>query len=82
MLTERLAMSDNLRKLAGYRARRVDASPNHRFPVGALVSFNGGLFKVTRHLPDGGAGLQYRLKNERDGQERVAVESSLDRDRR
>jgi hypothetical protein len=35
-------------------------------------------FRVTRHLPDGGAGLQYRIKGERDGIERVVTESSIE----
>ncbi|MEF3365332.1 hypothetical protein V3H18_02160 [Methylocystis sp. 9N] len=37
------------------------------------------LFRVTGHLPDGGSGLQYRIKRDRDGQERVAGESTLAR---
>jgi hypothetical protein len=35
-------------------------------------------FLVTRLLPDGGAGLQYRIKGERDGIERVVTESSIE----
>jgi hypothetical protein len=35
------------------------------------------LFKITRLLPDGGSGLQYRIKNEQEGYERVAVERVL-----
>jgi hypothetical protein len=38
-----------------------------------------GMFRVTRLLPDGGQGLQYRIKADRDGQERVVIESSLER---
>ncbi|WP_246657146.1 hypothetical protein [Methylocystis sp. B8] len=41
-----------------------------------------GSFHITRHLPDDGAGLQYRVKRESDGQERVAIESSLELVRR
>jgi hypothetical protein len=35
-------------------------------------------FRVTRLLPDGGAGLQYRIKGERDGIERVVTESFIE----
>ncbi|MFO1124321.1 MAG: hypothetical protein U1E25_02830 [Methylocystis sp.] len=67
-------------------AQRLTAVPSHKFPVGVRVIQKSGAatdadsFHVTRHLPDGGAGLQYRLKRDRDGQERVAVESALERD--
>jgi hypothetical protein len=58
--------------------------PTHRFPVGAYVLHRVNLrsekesFRVTRLLPDGGAGFQYRIKGERDGFERVVTESSLE----
>jgi len=32
-----------------------------------------------RHLPDGGQGLQYRLKSETDGHERVTFEAALEK---
>jgi hypothetical protein len=35
-------------------------------------------FKVTRLLPDEGAGFQYRIKAEGEGFERVVTESSLE----
>ncbi len=56
---------------------------SHRFDVGFEVAFkassNGALeqFRVTRLLPDGGQGLQYRIRSERDGHERVVLETAL-----
>jgi hypothetical protein len=56
---------------------------SHKFPVGAAVaqSTDGRVekssFRVTRHLPDSGAGLQYRIKDESDGRERVVTEAAL-----
>lgn len=64
--------------------QRLTAVPSHKFPIGVRVVQKFGAatgtdsFCVTRHLPDAGAGLQYRLKRDRDGQERVAVESALE----
>ena len=66
-----------------FRGARVSAAVTHRFPVGAKVRHSSGLpssegvYEVTRHLPDGGFGLQYRLRCAADGRERVAIESSL-----
>ncbi|HEY8125884.1 MAG TPA: hypothetical protein VIF88_10740 [Methylocystis sp.] len=65
-------------------AQRMTAVPSHKFAIGVRVIQKFGAatgtdsFSVTRHLPDAGAGLQYRMKRERDGQERVAVESALE----
>jgi hypothetical protein len=56
----------------------------HKFALGAHVLFRVGVqsrqehFKVTRLLPDDGAGFQYRIKGEREGFERVVKESSLE----
>jgi hypothetical protein len=56
----------------------------HRFPIGAFVVHSIGVrsrketFKVTRLLPDEGAGFQYRIKAEGEGFERVVTESSLE----
>ncbi|MCX7899132.1 MAG: hypothetical protein N2444_03450 [Methylocystis sp.] len=36
-------------------------------------------FRVMKHLPDGGFGLQYRIRDDHDGQERVAIEKALER---
>ncbi len=62
-------------------ARPNISSAAHKFAVGTLVTLVGKsdqtLFKVTRLLPDGGSGLQYRLKNEREDYERVAIEPLL-----
>ena len=64
-------------------ARRLTAKgmiPIHKFEVGAKVScnaLNGPLFEVTKLLPDGGQGLQYRIKSFSDGRETVAPKSKL-----
>ena len=56
----------------------------HKFAVGAFVICPVGyrseteLFQVVRHLPDGGRGLQYRLKSVADGHERMAFEALLE----
>jgi hypothetical protein len=54
----------------------------HKFAVGVHVLYRVGVqsrpFRVTRLLPDGGAGFQYRIKGEQDGFERVVTESSLE----
>jgi hypothetical protein len=68
-----------------HRVHRLTSTPSHKFPIGVRVIQRFGAptgldsFRVTRHLPDDGAGLQYRMKRDRDGQERVAVESALER---
>jgi hypothetical protein len=57
----------------------------HKYALGAFVLHRTGArsekasFRVTRQLPDGGVGLQYRIKGERDGIERVVSESELER---
>ena len=60
----------------------------HKFAVGQTVGFSpdpgqehakGGLFKIVRLLPEAGNMLQYRVKSETDGQERVAREDQLAR---
>lgn len=68
-----------------FRSARIAVAPTHKFAIGALVlhkvgaQTESGSFKVTRHLPDGGQGLQYRIRSERDGHERVAIESAIER---
>ncbi|WP_363348475.1 hypothetical protein [Methylocystis echinoides] len=68
-----------------YRRARPTAVPTHKFEVGVIVAYRPspsgerGHFRVTRHLPDGGQGLQYRIRSERDGQERVVLEGALER---
>ncbi len=66
-----------------HRGAKPVAAPTHKFELGLHVSYRGGasaeLYRVTRRLPDGGQGLQYRIRSDRDGQERVALESALQR---
>ena len=69
------------RRLSGDRI----ASPvTHKFALGAFVicpigyRSEKGLFQVIRHLPDGGQGLQYRLKSIADGHERMTFEAALE----
>lgn len=67
-----------------YRNARARSPETHKFALGARVAHRVGVrsekdvFRVTRQLPNGGAGLQYRIKADRDGQERVVVESALE----
>lgn len=67
------------------RGLRPTPVATHRFAVGALVAHKIGaasqraFFRVTRQLPDSGQGLQYRIKADGGGQERVALESALER---
>ena len=68
----------------GVRRKGLPPLPSHKFAIGVRVIQKFGAatgtdsFSISRHLPDAGAGLQYRMKRERDGQERVAVESALE----
>jgi hypothetical protein len=74
-------MSSHPKKPATEAAPRPPHPRSHKFTIGAIVALNGGAeqasFKVTGHLPDGGAGPQYRLKSERENYERVAPETRL-----
>lgn len=69
---------------ANNRPRRNE-TPTHKFTVGARVFHKVGhlgdrrSFRVVRLMPDGGAGLQYRLRCDADGHERVALEAALER---
>ena len=60
----------------------------HQFVVGQEVSFSpdrdqqqqytqGELFRIVRLLPEAGGALQYRVKSEVDGRERVVREDQL-----
>ena len=58
----------------------------HIYSVGQQVSFVGrvvtylrraGVFSITKLLPPVGAELQYRVKSEHEGHERVAIEHEL-----
>ncbi len=68
-----------------YRVAKSRTLPTHKFAVGARVVHMIGVraerisCQVTRQLPDGGDGLQYRIRSDRDGQERVVLESTLQR---
>jgi hypothetical protein len=67
-----------------HQALRTTETATHKFPVGAYVLHQPGVrsrketFRVTRLLPNEGAGFQYRIKGEQDGFERVVMESSLE----
>jgi hypothetical protein len=78
--TARLTV-EKLEARGTYRPVRVAVAPTHRFNVGVHVAYRdgpgSGLYRVTRHLPDEGRGLQYRIRSDRDGQERVVLESAL-----
>jgi 1,4-alpha-glucan branching enzyme len=59
---------------------------SHRFKVGETVNMKAdihhrgtpsGVFKVTRQMPAEGQEYQYRIKDNRDGQELVVRESDL-----
>ena len=72
-------------KAAPRQAKRNRAVVAHKFPVGASVMHGVGgksektPFKITRQMPDGGNGFQYRIKSDRDGQERIVTEAMLER---
>jgi hypothetical protein len=59
----------------------------HKFSVGQTLNFSPdagedrkskGRYKVVRQLPETGNMLQYRIKNETDGQERVVREDQVE----
>ncbi|MBY6242527.1 hypothetical protein [Methylosinus sp. Sm6] len=64
------------------RARNRRQS-THKFAAGDHVVCKIGVLseqapsEILRLLPDGGAGLQYRIRGERDGVERVVTESAI-----
>ncbi|MCC3243984.1 hypothetical protein LG047_01395 [Methylocystis sp. WRRC1] len=84
-LKEAQHVTDYINSRERFRNAKVRAIATHKFAVGAHVVHQASVrsgresFKVTRHLPDGGQGLQYRIRADRDGQERVVVESALER---
>jgi hypothetical protein len=62
--------------------------PLHSFALGQVLEFNPGKFDgtaargtytVVRLLPNDGSDREYRVKNVRDGHERVVRESQLRR---
>jgi len=76
-------MTSYMKARQRYRTARALTAPAHKFDVGLRVLYPRGPgsapYRVTRHLPDGGQGLQYRIRCDRDGQERVVLESALQR---
>ena len=76
-------MNDNMNH-ARTQAHPNNETATHKFLVGAYVYHKADLlsgrevFRITRLLPESGAGFQYRIKGEREGFERVATESSLE----
>jgi hypothetical protein len=76
-------MTDYINARERHRSVRATTAPGHKFDVGSHVSYKGGpasgLYSVSRRLPDSGQGLQYRIRSDRDGQERVVIESALER---
>lgn len=75
-----LTLPDEDKRRSRLRNRR---QPTHKFAAGDHVICEIGVLsekapsEVLRLLPDGGAGLQYRIRGERDGVERVVTESSI-----
>jgi hypothetical protein len=62
----------------------------HKFAVGQALRFSPGpgedgkskgLYKVVRQLPETSNMLQYRIKSEMDGQERIVREDQIERRR-
>ncbi len=62
--------------------------PHHSFAVGQMLEFDPGKFDgtnargtytVVRLLPNDGSDREYRVKNARDGHERVVRESQIRR---
>jgi len=60
----------------------------HKFSVGQALYFSPGpgedrkskgRYKVVRQLPETGNMLQYRIKSEMDGQERIVREDQIER---
>ena len=60
----------------------------HKFAVGQALQFSPGLgedrskkgrYKVVRQLPETGNMLQYRIKSDMDGHERIVLEDQIER---
>src|SRR5215472_17419066 len=73
---------------SGVHAMLRGTMTTHKFAVGQAVTFSpdrdqehtkGELFKVVRLLPEAGDALQYRVKSQTDGHERVVREDQLAR---
>ncbi len=78
-------MTDYINARERFRRAKPSEIPTHKFTVGVRVAYRvsptsePAIYEVTRLLPDGGFGLQYRIRSDRDGQERVVIESALSR---
>ena len=78
-------MSNDIDSRDRSRTLKSVGTPTHKFELGVHVTCKPGTFaanghfRVTRHLPDGGHGLQYRIRSDRDGHERVVAEAALQR---
>lgn len=68
-------------------ARPTRAAPSHRFKVGDLVRLKGhrsvlqradGAYSVLATLPHEGGALQYRVRNDEEKYERIAIEDDLE----
>lgn len=76
-------MSKDIEHRELFRDAKKTPIPTHKFEVGVRVTCKpgpfaaGGEFRVMRQMPDGGNGLQYRIRSDRDGHERVIVEAAL-----
>lgn len=77
-------MGDVINAEGRFRGARIVSPAGHKFAVGASVIHRIGhqsekaIFRIVRQIPDGGHGLQYRLKCAADGHERVALETMLE----
>jgi len=78
-------MSTSHIKPAGRKALRNRVVATHKYSVGTSVLYSHSeaagktSFAITRQMPDAGGGFQYRIKCDRDGQERVVAEAMLER---
>lgn len=78
-------MVDHIDLRERYRRAKIVAAPTHKFDIGVHVACKPGpfaqrgYFRVVRRLPDGGQGLQYRIRSDQDGHERVVAENALER---
>lgn len=77
-------MGDHSDSRERFRRLKIAEAPTHKFELGVHVACKPGpfaargCFRVTRHLPDGGHGLQYRIRSDLDGHERVVSENALE----
>lgn len=79
-----MTTTTHLKEVGRRSAPRNRQQATHKFRVGAHVLCEIGVmaekapFQITRLMPDGGSGFQYRIKSDRDGVERVVTESTLE----